>query len=116
MRSALDLGCGDFFVGAQLVSLFDRYIAADVASNILAQNERLYGHTKAQVIQLDITRDEIPPADVVFVRQVLQHLSNSEIAKFVQIFRANAPCLSSLYLFRNRCFSNQIKTCLQART
>ena len=93
MRSALDLGCGDFFVGAQLVSLFDRYIAADVASNILAQNERLYGHTKAQVIQLDITRDEIPPADVVFVRQVLQHLSNSEIAKFVSNIQGKCTML-----------------------
>jgi hypothetical protein len=32
---------------------------------------------------LNMIEDELPPGDIAFVRQVLQHLSNDQIAKFV---------------------------------
>ena len=34
---------------------------------------------------MDITYDQLPPGDVCFVRQVLQHLSNESILNFLKI-------------------------------
>jgi hypothetical protein len=34
-------------------------------------------------VNLNLAADELPPADLAIVRQVLQHLSNAEIEAFV---------------------------------
>ena len=83
IRTALDLGCGDFTVGAQLAGRFERYIAADVAANLIRENKRLFKDKRVRFVRIDLTRDELPRCDIIFVRQVLQHLSNAEIRKFV---------------------------------
>ena len=36
---------------------------------------------------MDITQDELPQADVCFVRQVLQHLSNDSIKNFIKLIK-----------------------------
>jgi hypothetical protein len=77
----VDLGCGDFFVGSKLRDCCKSYIACDVVPSVIARNRARYPGTEFRV--LDITTDEVPAADVVMLRQVLQHLSNAEIARVV---------------------------------
>lgn len=83
-KAFVDLGCGDFTVGRQLVPLCARYTGVDVVSALLAQNRQRYGSPTTQFVQLDITRDALPPGDVCFIRQVLQHLSNAQIASVLK--------------------------------
>jgi len=78
---AVDLGCGDFFVGSQLRELCGSYIACDVVPALIARNRARYPGTEFRV--LDLTADELPAAEVVMIRQVLQHLSNAGIARVV---------------------------------
>lgn len=76
----VDLGCGDFRVGQRLAPLCSAYVGVDVVAPLVQRNQSEYGSATVQFRHLDIVRDPLPEGDVCFVRQVLQHLSNAEIA------------------------------------
>jgi hypothetical protein len=78
-----DLGCGDFNIGRQIALHCSEYIACDVSEFILARNREMYMAGHVSFVNLDLSTDELPPADLAIVRQVLQHLSNTEIKSFV---------------------------------
>jgi hypothetical protein len=80
---AVDLGCGDFSVGARIRSAFNAYRAYDVVPAVIEQNKREYQGLDVEFGCLDIVEQPLPPGDVVMLRQVLQHLSNAQIAKIV---------------------------------
>lgn len=75
----VDLGCGDFCVGYKIRDLCADYVACDIVAPLIAFNREKYHGLHVDFRTLDLTRDALPEADVVFVRQVLQHLSNAEI-------------------------------------
>lgn len=84
----VDLGCGDFNVGAQIYNSSRRYFACDVVPEIIEQNKKKFTSSKVKFLNVDITNDPLPAGDVVILRQVLQHLSNSDISKVLnQILR-----------------------------
>lgn len=74
-----DLGCGDFNVGQHLVRHTKNYIAIDIAENLIIRNKILFKVHNLEFLCLDIAKDQLPKADCVILRQVLQHLSNTEI-------------------------------------
>ncbi len=84
VKTGLDLGCGDFTVGISFCDLFEDFKAMDVAKNIIEENKKIYSEQNVNFSTLDLTNGTIPITDVIFVRQVLQHLSNNEIKKFVK--------------------------------
>ena len=75
----VDLGCGDFRVGKQLLQLCSNYIGVDIVKPLIHRNHETYGNALTKFMHLDIVEDELPNGDVCFVRQVLQHLSNRQI-------------------------------------
>jgi hypothetical protein len=78
-RSLADLGCGDFAIGAKLAHMVDAYVGVDIVERVVAANQRRYGSANRRFLCADLTRDRLPAADAAIVRQVLQHLSNTEI-------------------------------------
>ncbi len=80
---AVDLGCGDFSVGAQIRSAFAAYRAYDVVVAVIEQNKREYRDRDTEFGYIDIVEQPLPHGDVVMLRQVLQHLSNAQIARIV---------------------------------
>ncbi len=87
----VDLGCGDFSVGSRIAPFAERYIACDVSSVILARNRERWRFPNVEFRLVDLSTDALPPAQVAFVRQVLQHLSNTDIARFVARLEAERP-------------------------
>lgn len=81
--NALDLGCGDFNVGSQIRPYCNRYIACDIVSDLIQFNQNKFAELDVDFRVLDLIEDPLPATDIVFVRQVLQHLSNSQIQKFL---------------------------------
>lgn len=77
--SFVDLGCGDFRVGRQLLPLCSKYIGVDIVRDLVDRNQQLYGDVRTLFFYADIVKDELPDGDVCFVRQVFQHLSNEQI-------------------------------------
>lgn len=89
--TVVDLGCGDFSVGSRIAPSADRYLACDVSSVILARNRERWSLPNVEFRQLDVSTDVLPTARVAFVRQVLQHLSNADITRFVERLEADRP-------------------------
>ena len=79
-----DLGCGDFNIGKHLVKHTKKYIAVDIVENLIKRNKNTYKDNNLEFHCLDIAKDELPPADCIILRQVLQHLSNVEIQKILK--------------------------------
>ena len=77
----VDLGCGDFSIGSRVRALCANYIACDIVEPLIAFNKEKFGSLNVDFRVLDITADELPLGEVVFIRQVLQHLSNEMIEK-----------------------------------
>jgi SAM-dependent methyltransferase len=77
----VDLGCGDFTIGSGLLALLAkvRYIGCDIVPELIAYNQAQFGRDGIEFRILDIVNSDLPDGDVCLVRQVLQHLSNSEI-------------------------------------
>lgn len=82
--TVLDLGCGDFNIGKQLVKHTKKYIAVDIVEDLIAFHKTNFKVENLEFYCLDIAKDSLPKADCVILRQVLQHLSNSEIKEILQ--------------------------------
>ncbi|MGB1307912.1 MAG: class I SAM-dependent methyltransferase [Oceanihabitans sp.] len=78
-----DLGCGDFNVGKKLVKHTKKYIAIDIVASLIEHNKTKFKAQNIEFYCLDIASNELPKADCAIVRQVLQHLSNTEIQRIV---------------------------------
>lgn len=79
-----DLGCGDFNIGKHLVKFTKKYIGVDIVENLIERNKTLFKADNLEFHCLDISKDELPKADCIILRQVLQHLSNAEIKLIVE--------------------------------
>lgn len=76
----VDLGCGDFAVGSKIRGLCENYIACDVVEPLISFNIEKFKQLDVDFRVLDITDSDLPGGEVVFIRQVLQHLSNKQIS------------------------------------
>ncbi len=77
--TVLDLGCGDFNIGKELYKYSKNYIAIDIVEDLINYNTEKYKANNLEFRCLNIAKDNLPKADCVIIRQVLQHLSNAEV-------------------------------------
>ncbi len=82
--AVVDLGCGDFHVGAQLRPYCGGYVACDIVPALIERNREKFAAAQVDFRCLNIIEDDLPAGDIVFLRQVLQHLSNAQISKVVE--------------------------------
>ncbi len=82
--SVCDLGCGDFNVGKQLVDFTSEYIGVDIVDELINHNKKVHKSEGLTFQNLDVSKDNLPKADCVVIRQVLQHLSNYEIIEILK--------------------------------
>ena len=74
----VDLGCGDFRFGKQLVPHCDSYVGCDIVPEVIVQN-----YTRNETVDfaiVNLVEDELPKGNICLIRQVLQHLDNRSIA------------------------------------
>jgi SAM-dependent methyltransferase len=79
-RRIVDLGCGDFRIGNRIREGYE-YTGVDVVPELVAAHDERFSNAHTSFQCLDITADPLPLGDVCLIRQVLQHLSNDEIAR-----------------------------------
>lgn len=81
--TVVDLGCGDFSVGRQLLAHAPdiRYVGCDIVPELVEAHRAGVHDPRASFRQLDIVTGELPDGDICLVRQVLQHLSNADIGR-----------------------------------
>ena len=60
------------------------YIAIDIVPKLNKRNIDTFKFENLEFLCLDIAVDDLPKADCVIIRQVLQHLSNAEVQSVVE--------------------------------
>lgn len=76
----LDLPCGDFsWMSAVALPPSTKYIGADVVPEIISSHRERYETARRQFVILDLIRDALPAADLLFCRDCLVHLSFADI-------------------------------------
>jgi SAM-dependent methyltransferase len=83
VKSVVDAGCGDWSFSSTIDWGDASYLGIDIASDVIAavRNKHEQGRIKFQVG--DIT-DELPAAELLISKDVLQHLSNEFVHKFIR--------------------------------
>jgi hypothetical protein len=79
-RVLLDAPCGDFSWMQHVDLSGIDYIGGDIVPSIVERNQRLHASASRRFVQLDLTRDDLPAADVLLCRDCLVHLSYANIA------------------------------------
>jgi hypothetical protein len=109
----LDLGCGTFHWMPYMDFPKEvSYHGIDICSSKIEENKSKYPHYKWSV--LDVTEDELPPADLYFMRDVLCYLPDHKIKQFFEnIQRVESGYLlvsSHLPIDTNKSIGNNIGT------
>jgi len=78
-----DIGCGDFNVASKWADDSILYEGVDIVQELIEHHNRKYGSDKRHFYCLDIIEDDLPDAQLCLVKEVLQHLSNEEVLRFL---------------------------------
>ena len=77
----VDLGCGDFRIGKQLMPHCESYIGCDLVPEVIVQNVMMNQSVNFRIVNL--VEDELPKGNICLIRQVLQHLDNESIVNII---------------------------------
>ena len=83
----LDAPCGDWNWMRRVDLSGVDYVGADVVSDIVAKNNQQYARSGVQFIHADLTKDYLPPVDMIMCRDCWVHLSFQDIAAILKNFR-----------------------------
>jgi hypothetical protein len=81
VATMLDLPCGDYGWMRALELPVERYIGADLLPEIVEPLAGAFGDDRREFRVLDLTRDRLPPADLLLCRDCLVHLSYADIRR-----------------------------------
>ena len=83
VNSLIDAGCGDWSYSSAIDWGDASYLGIDIASDVIVPVRTKYETGKVKFQVGDIT-EELPAADLLISKDVLQHLSNDLIHKFIK--------------------------------
>jgi len=91
ITSMLDAPCGDFnWMKSITQGSSIKYIGGDIVKPMIEKNQVTYGSDNISFMHLDITKNLLPKADLMFCRDCLFHLSYQDIALVLENF-LNSP-------------------------
>ncbi|NOY40512.1 MAG: class I SAM-dependent methyltransferase [Planctomycetes bacterium] len=97
-RTLVDLGCGDLQISKNFFDYCSEYVGVDVVSDLIEHHKSTVTNPHVRFCCLDLVSDELPEGDVCLLRQVLQHLSNAQIAKILPKLRKYKVCFVTEHL------------------
>jgi SAM-dependent methyltransferase len=83
VKSVVDAGCGDWSFSSAMDWGDASYLGVDVASDVIAAVRNKHEKDRIKFQVGDIT-DELPAAELLISKDVLQHLSNELVHKFIR--------------------------------
>ena len=83
VKSVVDAGCGDWSFSSAMDWGDASYLGVDIASDVIAAVRKQHEKGKIKFQVGDIT-DELPAAELLISKDVLQHLSNQLVHKFIR--------------------------------
>jgi SAM-dependent methyltransferase len=84
--AVVDLGCGDFSVGRELLKRTANmtYVGCDIVPELVQAHAKNVQDPRASFRELDIVTGDPPDGDICLVREVLQHLCNSDVGRVLK--------------------------------
>ncbi len=86
VKTILDAPCGDFNWVKDILSENLNYVGVDIVEQLISKNKNFYSNKNISFINLDITKDKLPYADLLICRDCLIHLSFKSINSFFKNF------------------------------
>ena len=79
IRSVVDIGCGDWSYSQLIDWTGIKYVGIDAVDSVIKKN--IYQHAKPNIsfLNIDATHQNIPEADLLIVKEVLQHLPTQDV-------------------------------------
>src|SRR5438105_7007368 len=100
-QSILDIPSGDFHWMSEVALGPVSYTGADIVEAIVTRNRKEFSSNRRQFLQLDVTTDPLPHADLILCRDCLVHLSYANIARaLANMKRSGAPWILTTHFLR----------------
>ena len=84
IRRVVDLGCGDWQFSRYMDFSGVDYLGLEVVPELVAANTRAFGRTNIRFDYAPAAFADLPPADLLIAKDVLQHWPNRDIAAFLE--------------------------------
>lgn len=89
VKTMLDAPCGDFYWMQRTDLNVDSYIGVDIVEELIELHTRNYASPNRRFMCLDITKDSLPSAELIFSRDALVHMSFSDCLAALANFKAS---------------------------
>jgi 2-polyprenyl-3-methyl-5-hydroxy-6-metoxy-1,4-benzoquinol methylase len=83
VTSVVDAGCGDWEFSSAMDWTGIDYTGFDVVASVIADDQKKYGAPNIKFQTADIVRTQLPAADLMICKDVLQHLPTEDILAFL---------------------------------
>ena len=83
ISSVVDIGCGDWAFSKLVDWGGIDYTGVDIVPDLVARLNEDFGAIQRRFIVADLVECELPGADLCIVKDVLQHLSNESVHRFL---------------------------------
>jgi SAM-dependent methyltransferase len=87
IRSIVDFGCGDWQFSRFIDWGDAQYLGCDVVAQVIEANQTRYGARNIRFIEIPPHAPVLPSADLLIIKDVLQHWSNDQIKSFLPVLR-----------------------------
>ncbi len=89
IRSVLDAPCGDMNWMKPVLSSrpFLDYTGGDIVKGLVQQNTKAHGRKNIRFLELDLTKDALPKADLMICRDCMIHLPQAQIFDVLRNFK-----------------------------
>jgi SAM-dependent methyltransferase len=86
IHSVVDAGCGDWEFSKLIDWTGIDYKGFDIVDKVIAADKKQFEKPNIHFFQANIIDADLPPADLLIVKHVLQHLPNADVAKLITQF------------------------------
>ncbi len=84
IKTVIDVGCGDWAISRNISWGNVEYLGVDVVPELIDDLNRIYKKQNIDFACIDLTCEELPAADLIIVKDVLQHLKNESVLTFLR--------------------------------
>jgi SAM-dependent methyltransferase len=93
IKTIVDAGCGDWEFSRYVNWQGARYIGYDVVAHVIEKNRRQFVNENISFVHGNLLTDDLPCADLLICKHVLQHLPNDDIVLFLKQLPKFKYCL-----------------------
>jgi SAM-dependent methyltransferase len=106
IKSVVDVGCGDWEFSRYIDWKGIDYLGVDVVEAVLIKDKIVFGTETIRFKKMDVLQEELPKADLLICKDVLQHLTNEDVCKVIKQFSNYKYCLITNDVNADTCSSD----------